>query len=191
MIKIIGLLFVVVSVVCGAEIFVEKHFIDGTKNHPKVNPGLMKVISMAETSGKPNTIAFLAYPEQANPANELLSRMGVKYRVSVYDDKRYIFSVWPKNGEAASVFSILRVSKINSYDIGLVQVNSLNARRNGWDESRLLNDLAYNIDKGATILGDCISQNAHLENAIECYNKGSHKQYSYTYYKRVFALAGR
>lgn len=183
-----------ISTIClnAKDIYVEQHFIDATKNYPKVNPGLMKIISMAETSGNPQTLAFLAYPDQAQTANVLLGQEGVRYRVKAYDSKRYVFSVWPKNNsEASKVFAILRLSKIDSYDIGLMQVNSLNARRNGWDEMRLFTDLVYNVDKGAKILNDCITSNSHLEGAIECYNKGSHKQYSYSYYQRVFALAAK
>lgn len=173
----------------GREIFVEGHFIEGTKNHPKVSPGIMKIISLAETSGIPNTIAFLAYPSQAVPVNQMLGNIGVKYRVKAYDGSRYIFSVWPKIDDAHKVFAALKASKIVSYDIGLVQVNSLNAKRNGWSEIKLLTDMSYSVDKGAQILSDCIVDNGGLERAIECYNKGSHKQYSYTYYQRVFALA--
>lgn len=175
----------------GREIFVEKHFLDGTKNHPKVNPGLMKVIAMAESSEKPNTIAFLAEPHKAEPANQLLARYGINYKVRPYDSKRYIFSVWPTHEQSKGVFAILRNAKIESYDIGLVQVNSLNARRNGWDEIKLLTDLSYNVDKGAKILSDCISANSTLERSIECYNKGTHKEYSYSYYQRIFALLKR
>lgn len=184
-------LFILTISLPGSEIFVEKHFLDGTKNHPKVNPGLMKVIAMAESSGKPNTIAFLAEPHNAEPANQLLARYGINYKVRPYDSKRYIFSVWPSADQARGVFAILRNSNIKSYDIGLVQVNSLNARRNGWDEIRLLNDLSYNVEKGAKILNDCISENSTLERSIECYNKGNHKEYSYSYYQRIFALLKR
>ena len=190
--KIVGLLLLALSLcVYAKDIYVEQHFIDATKNYPKVNPGLMKIISMAETSGNPQTLSFLAYPDQAQTAYSLLSQEGVRYRVKAYDTKRYIFSVWPKMSEAPKVFTILKLSKVDSYDIGLMQVNSLNARRNGWDEMRLFTDLVYNVDKGAKILNDCLSSNSHLEGAIECYNKGSHKQYSYSYYQRVFALAAK
>ncbi|MCL4432139.1 MAG: transglycosylase SLT domain-containing protein [Epsilonproteobacteria bacterium] len=175
----------------GNQLYVEKHFLDGTRNHPKVNPGLMKIISLAESSGKANTIAFLAEPEKAEPANRLLSHYGISYKVSAYDAKRYSFSVWPSYDQARGVFAILRNAKIKSYDIGLVQVNSLNAQRNGWDEIKLLTDLSYNIDKGAIILSDCISANSTPERYIECYNKGTHKEYSYSYYQRIFALLKR
>lgn len=180
-----------VSLNAAQQIFVENHFLTGTKNHPKVSPALMKVISLAESSGKANTIAFLAYPEQAKVINELLWRMGVAYRVNAYSDgKRYSFGVWPTQAQALQVINALRVSGIDSYDLGLVQVNSKNAKRFGWDELKLLTSLEYNVDKGAQILEGCISTNRSLETAIECYNKGSHGDYSFSYYKRVFSLAG-
>lgn len=179
-----------VSVMLGAEtIFVERHFIEGTRSTPKVSPAIMKVISLAESSGKPNTIAFLATPIQAEAANTLLSRHGIRYRVRPYDASRYSFGVWPERHQARLVFSILKSTGIQSYDVGLVQVNSLNAKRNGWDEERLLNDLVYNVEKGAKIMDGCIRGNSNLERSIECYNKGLHKVYSYTYYERFFALA--
>lgn len=171
------------------EIYVEKHFIDGTRSFPKVNPGIMKIISMAESSGIPNTVAFLACPEQAEAANQALYRIGVKYRVRPYDSRRYIFSVWPEVRKAKQVFAALTNAGVTSYDIGLVQVNSLNAKRNGWDEARLLTDLSYNVEKGAHILSECMKNHSELERSIECYNKGSRKEYNYKYYQRIFALA--
>ncbi|MDD3597917.1 transglycosylase SLT domain-containing protein [Sulfuricurvum sp.] len=172
-----------------ADIYVESHFIEGTKNYPAVNPGLMKIISKAESGGSPNTLSTLAYPEQAQRLLESFNQTGIVFKVAAYDSKRYIFSIYPTSSQVENVFQRFAQVGIDSYDIGLMQVNSRNAKRNGWDEVRLFNDVVYNIEKSAKLLNDCLNGSASIESSIECYNKGSQKRYSYSYYKRIFAIA--
>jgi hypothetical protein len=172
-----------------ADIYVEPHFIAGTKKYPAVNPGLMKVISKAESGGTPNTLSTLAFPAQAQSLLESFNTMGVLFKVAAYDSKRYIFSIYPTAAQVESVFQKFAQIGIDSYDIGLMQVNSRNAKRNGWDEVRLFNDVVYNVEKSAKLLNDCLNSSASIETSIECYNKGNQKRYSYSYYKRIFAIA--
>jgi len=172
-----------------AEIFVENHFIDGTKRYPSVNPALMKIISKVESSGNPNTLSTLATPDQAQRLLGGLNSAGVSFKVAAYDSKRYIFSIHPSVNQVEAVFQLFTRFGIDSYDIGLMQVNSRNAKRNGWSEPRLFTDITYNIDKSAMLLNDCMNSSNTMEASIECYNKGSRKAYSYSYYKKIFEIA--
>lgn len=172
-----------------SEIFVEDHFIEGTKRYPAVSPALMKIISKAESSGTPNTLSTLAHPNQAQALLDGLNTSGVSFKVAAYDSKRYIFSIYPTIKQVGQVFQLFARLGIDSYDIGLMQVNSRNAKRNGWNEVQLFTDIIYNIDKSAMLLNDCINSSVTMEASIECYNKGSRKAYSYSYYKKIFGIA--
>lgn len=171
-----------------SEIFVEDHFIEGTKRYPAVSPALMKIISKAESSGTPNTLSTLAHPNQAQGLLDGLNSKRVSFKVAAYDSKRYIFSIYPSAKQLEEVFQLFRYLGIDSYDIGLMQVNSHNAKRNGWNEVKLFTDIIYNIDKSAMLLNDCMNSSNTMEASIECYNKGSRKAYSYSYYKKIFKI---
>lgn len=93
-----------------------------------------------------------------------------------------------ETGNRAGLVS--RPNKNGSYDIGLMQINSMHLRRlakNGITERDLLGKPCVNLHVGAMILSEMISRHGYTWVAIGAYNAGSHDK-RIIYARKVFAM---
>lgn len=69
-------------------------------------------------------------------------------------------------------------------DVGLMQINSTNFKEK---EIPFIFNPSYNVKKSLEILKYCIKEKKIVKDSIECYNKGTNRDYqSYEYYKRFY-----
>jgi soluble lytic murein transglycosylase-like protein len=85
----------------------------------------------------------------------------------------------------------LNKNKNNSYDMGLMQINSAHLKtleKHGLVDKRYIWDPCYNIYVGAWVLSQCIKKYGYTWTAIGCYNAQTpwkRKKYSYKVYKAI------
>lgn len=109
-------------------------------------------------------------------------------------DKKYI-SIYPKNTEQAEIaYQIIKDNKtrlgIENYDLGIMQINTNNIKRWGADEREIYLNMAKNMQFGAVIIRSCydeLKHKTHLENIIECYNRGNNLKKLNTSSKKYLA----
>lgn len=157
-----------------------------------VNQKLLRAMGQHESGLKPYVVGFVVKDGGIAAAAEAdLKASPVKYRKSSYR-KWWHFSLNFANAEQAKQ-ALPWLEKVTAastgYDVGIMQINSRNAHRNGWDIGRLLTDHDYNIEKGAMILNDCRKIfGGDPAKTIECYNKGTKSSnFDYGYYSAVYS----
>lgn len=80
----------------------------------------------------------------------------------------------------------INYNKNNTYDIGIMQINSSWLKTLKLTTRDLLNDACLNIDVGGYILRDCLNRYGNNWRAIDCYNKGSRSSTSSQYVWKVY-----
>lgn len=157
-----------------------------------VNQALLRAIGKHESGLNSLIVGFVVKdPGIAAAAEADLRSSPVKFKKSTYK-KWWHFSLTFKDAAQAKQ-ALPWLEKVTAastgYDVGIMQINSRNAHRNGWDIPRLLTDPGYNIDKGAAILSDCRTLfKSDAPKAIECYNKGTKSSnFDYRYYSSIYA----
>ncbi|MCL4432113.1 MAG: transglycosylase SLT domain-containing protein [Epsilonproteobacteria bacterium] len=156
-----------------------------------INQKLLRAIASHESGLNPFVVGFVIKdPSIALAAENDLKNSPVKFKRSAY--KRWShFALYFQDADQAKK-AIPWLEKVTAtstgYDVGLMQINSRNSKRNGWSVDRLISDPDYNIDKGAMILSDCRKLfNSDPAKTLECYNKGTKSSnFDYAYYSSVF-----
>jgi len=117
----------------------------------------------------------------------LLTKNKIKHKIKNYKKKK-IVSIDPSNKNKA-IKALFLVKKTGSlkYDLGLGQINKRKIIDYNWDEEKILTNVAYNVARSAFIIRGCMNIHKNSKDAIECYNKGEHGDYSkYDYFAKVY-----
>ena len=150
---------------------------------------LLLAISETESGCRPNCVSVYGPSKKLTALSGLVKSIDIKTSCSVKGKMgKMMCSFYPNSGQEHRLLSIMDNYSAQfgiSYDVGLMQINSKNAERLGWDKKRLLDDYTYNIDKAGYLLRDCFKTTRHNYAAIECYNKGHKSYYSGTYLEKV------
>lgn len=169
----------------------EKEFMRADAKH-NLNFEILRAIGKHESGLNQLSIGFvLKDPKIIAAADSDLQSSGVKYHKKPYKAWYHysLFFASVKDAVLAIPWLDKATAASTGYDIGLMQVNSRNAKRNGWSVERLLSDPEYNIDCGAELLADCRdSFGWDPAKTLECYNKGTRVAlFDYQYYGAVFS----
>ncbi|ROR38773.1 transglycosylase SLT domain-containing protein [Caminibacter pacificus] len=151
--------------------------IERIANYYNIDPKVIYTIIKIESNFNPFSInANFKSKEKKKAFIKLLKQYGVKY--SVWGKA---VSVSPKTKKTAKMLiENLKLMKVSSYDIGLMQINSKNLTET---EEKLALNPEYSIIKGTKILRKCFDYNNYnIYKTLICYN-GS------TVYAKKFYLA--
>lgn len=169
----------------------DKAFMKADTKH-NLNYELLRAVATHESGMNPLSIGFVIKTDAlAAAVDGDLKSASVKYKKRPYK-KWYHYSLFFASAQDATK-AIPWLEKATAastgYDIGVMQVNSRNATRNGWSVERLLSEPEYNIDCAAGILAGCRdSFKWDPTKTLECYNKGTRVAiFDYQYYGAVFS----
>lgn len=156
-----------------------------------LNNKLLRAIAIHESGLNQYEVGFvLKDPIIIAAADKDLIASPVKYKKRPYKRWYHYSLSFQDSKQALSAIPWLEKATATStgFDIGLMQINSRNAHRNGWSVAKLLDEPSYNVDKGAKILNDCRTLfKSNPRNTLECYNKGIRAStFDYEYYAAVY-----
>lgn len=188
MIKLL-ILFIITYSLSYGDVF-EKGF-EAADLKRDVNHKLLRAIASHESGLNPLIVGFVIKNKKIGEIVERdLVTSPVKFKKSPYKQWLHFALYFQDVEQAKKAVPWLEKATATStgYDVGLMQINSRNAHKNGWDIGRLMSESDYNIDKGAMILSDCRKLfNSDPAKTLECYNKGTNtSNFDYVYYSSVF-----
>lgn len=137
-----------------------------------IDKRILYTIAKNESGFNPFVIAFTDNHQNYNFDGVTMKAFKVK------DKDKYIIRLY---GDRKSLENVSRILKNNNkrFDAGIMQISSANFT---YDEIDKIFSLHYNIKKGVDILNACADLKKTLKDTIECYNKGTGKTSSYSYY---------
>ncbi|MBX7491223.1 transglycosylase SLT domain-containing protein [Helicobacter turcicus] len=141
----------------------------------EIDKKILYTLAKIESNFNPLVISFTSKDRNHNFKN-------LTKEVRKYKDK-YLINFKGKERDLQEALESLINSGIR-VDVGLMQINSANFKAR---EIPYIFNPSYNISKSTLILKDCIKAKQNLKDSIECYNKGTKRNYkSYDYYKRFY-----
>lgn len=136
---------------------------------------ILYTIAKIESNFNPLIIAFVS-------SQKAFAFQNVITQVKPYKNK-YLINLRGSEMFLKKALVELKGKGINA-DVGLMQINSKNFSD---EEIPYIFDPHYNIAKSVAVLKQCIQKRQTLKDSIECYNKGSRRNYNnYDYYKRFY-----
>lgn len=170
-------------------LFANKHIVSETDfifADERYNIDYRLLYSLAKVESGCNKYAIGAYTKKrvlAQRAVALMKKTGIKFK---HHHETYI-AVYPKDEkEFHTALAIIKKNRLK-YDVGIMQISSGNIENNNWKIDDLLST-EYNISTGASILRECFDRSKDVYKALECYNKGFKKTYSWSHSNKVVSL---
>lgn len=135
-----------------------------------IDPKILYTLISIESAFQPNIIAVETSKAAAEKLKALKSDDISIMIGRTYHSRLYLVSISPKKKEDALLIAELLKKMGFIFDVGLMQINTCNFRR---EETRKMFDIAYNIHKGTKILKGCVNLFRDFKNQVECYNRGA------------------
>jgi len=135
-----------------------------------LDPKILYTLVRIESNFEPYAIAVETSRESANMLKGLRSD---HIRVQVgktYHSNLYLVSLFPDNKEDAKQIVILLKKLHFIFDVGLMQINTVNFNHK---ETAKMFDMNYNVKKGAKIFYSCTKLFKSFKHQVECYNRGA------------------
>lgn len=163
------------NILAHAKVFSETEIGDiilSVSNEYNIDPTILYTIASIESDFEPLSIAV----ETNRRSAEILSKLrSDNIRVVFGDRKTYhskisLISLYPKDLETASYIIELLEKNEFCFDVGLMQINTVNFTLS---EVRSMFLPENNIRKAATVYDDCRKQFKRLTHRVECYNRGA------------------